>query len=228
MTEPTKKIKTTLYWTLAIGWFILLLGLFFWYWGHKRGAKSVPVLSALNKFDVLFNSLDPGQIAFGAPSRMGYGETKQANLLLSKIKSIPELEQTLQETGIVRGHTIKVADIMEAHLTGNDFDILPVTPEVQPISGRETTEWKWDIKPKDFGSLPLHLSVNAKIMLDGQERTRPIRTFDETVYVQVAWSRSIPIFIRNNWQWLWTTLIVPIAGWVWHRRRKAGKKKRRK
>jgi hypothetical protein len=149
---------------------------------------------------------------------MGYGETKQVNLVLSKTKSIAELEQTLKESGIVRGHTIKVTDIMEAHLSGNEFEILLVTPEVQAISGRETTEWKWDIKPKDFGRLPLHLSVNAKILLDGQERTRTIRTFDETVYVQVSWPRSAIIFVRNNWQWLWTFVVIPIGVWIWRGR----------
>ena len=168
--------------------------------------------------DAIFSKLDPGQIAFGAPSHMGYGETKQASLVLSKTKSIVELEQTLKETGIERGHTIKVADIMEAHLSGSDFEILLVTPEVQAISGRETTEWKWDIKPKDFGRLPLHLSVNAKITLDGQERTRTIRTFDETVYVQVAWPRSVLIFARNNWKWLWTFVVIPIVAWIWRGR----------
>jgi prepilin-type N-terminal cleavage/methylation domain-containing protein len=171
----------------------------------------------VSTLDAIFSKLDPGQIAFGAPSRMGYGETKQANLVLSETKSIVELEKTLQETGIVRGHTIKVADIMEAHLSGNDFEILPVTPEVQAISGRETTVWKWDIKPKNFGRLPLHLSVNAKIMLDGQERARAIRTFDETVYVEVAWPRSVLIFARNNWQYICSALLIPVVGWLVNR-----------
>jgi hypothetical protein len=148
---------------------------------------------------------------------MGYGETKQASLVLSETKSIAELERTLQETGIVRGHTIKVADIMEAHLSGNDFKILLVTPEVQAISGRETTVWKWEIEPKSFGRLPLHLSVNAKIMLDGQERTRVIRTFDETVYVEVAWPQSVLIFARNHWQWICTFLLLPVIGFVVNR-----------
>src|SRR5882724_10274589 len=77
--------------------------------GYSRVSRVRPV----STLDAVFSKLDLGRIAFGAPSRMGYGETKQANLVLSKTKSIAELEQTLQETGIVRGHTIKVADIME-------------------------------------------------------------------------------------------------------------------
>jgi prepilin-type N-terminal cleavage/methylation domain-containing protein len=176
---------------------------------------------ALSALDGALKKLDPGQIVFNAPDRMGWGETKQATLLLSKVKSIAELEQSLQNTGTVRGHTIKIADVMEAHLSSNDFDIVPISPETQAISQRETTEWYWDIKPKDFGKLPLHLSVNVKVTVDGQERTRAIRTFNETVYVEVARTRSALIFLRNNWQWLWTTILVPVAGWLWHRKRKS-------
>jgi hypothetical protein len=114
---------------------------------------------------------------------------------------------------------------MEAHLTGNDFDIVPITPEEQAISRRETTEWKWSVKPKDVGTLPLHLSLNAKFKVDGQEAARTIRTFDKTVYVKVFSPRGIAVIVRHNWQWLCTALIFPIAGWVWHRGRKSAKKK---
>jgi hypothetical protein len=217
MRERTKKILRALFWALVIGFSIVsLLSTLLW------RARVPTSYGGLNLLDELFSKLDPGQIAFGAPKQMGYGETKEATLLLSKTKTIQELEQSLQESPAgralrtIRGHTIKVADIMEAHLSGNEFEILAVSPEVQPISGRETTEWKWDIKPKDFGSLPLHLSVNAKLMLDGQERTRAIRTFDETVYVHVTWPRSAIIFVRNNCKWLWTTLLAPLAVWLWH------------
>ena len=194
---------------------------------QKTETVSPPTGSSDSSADLFFDKFNPGNIAFGAPQQMGYGETKQAAVLLSKAKSISELEQGLRETGIVRGHTIKVADVMEAHLSGNAFEILSVTPDVQPISGRDTTEWKWDIKPKDFGNLPLHLSVNAKLLVDGQERTRAIRTFDETVFVKITWPLSAIIFVRNNWQWLWTALVIPAVGWVWHRNR-SGKKKKRK
>jgi hypothetical protein len=224
MRERTKTILRLLISALLIGFTIIVALQAYWFFF----GKSIPVAfsTGVSTFDLLFSQLDPGQIAFAVPKEMGYGETKQATLLLSKTKTIQELEQSLEESDLVRGHTIKVADIMEAHLSGNEFEILAVSPEVQPISGRETTEWKWDIKPKDFGSLPLHLSVNAKLMLDGQERTRAIRTFDETVYVHVTWPRSAIIFVRNNWQWLWTTLLVPVAGWLWHRKWKRKKKRK--
>jgi hypothetical protein len=179
----------------------------------------------LNPLDTLLSSLDPGQIAFGAPGRMGYGETKTVTLLLSKIKSISELEQSLAGSEIVQGHTVKVADVMEAHLTGMDFDIVPTTPEVQSISGRETTEWSWQVKPKEFGRLPLRLSLNAKFVVDDKEQTHTIRTFEETITVTVAWPRSVLVFLRHNWQWLCTAILIPVAIWIGRRVWKSKKKK---
>jgi len=179
-----------------------------------------------NPFDAIFDKLRSAEIAFKAPPKMGYGETKQVRLLLSETISAPQLEQILQDTNNVTTNSVKVADIMEAHLVGDDFTISPVTPETTPISGQQLTEWKWDIKPKAFGKMPLHLSLNAHVTVDGEERTRSIKTFDTTIYVQVTGFRSVTIFFVNNWQWLWTTIIVPIVFWAWHKKRKVKKKKK--
>lgn len=183
---------------------------------------------ALIPYAEFFANLDPGPVSFQAPARMGYEESREARLLLSDIKAISEQQQSLEDKGIVRGqtisvayngtvqdHTIKIADVMEAHLSSNNFEITSITPEKQATSGREATEWKWEIRPKNVGELPLHLSLNAVVMLDGQERTRAIQTFDQTVYVEgVGWLGSVGIFVRNEWKWICTVLLIPAIGWL--------------
>lgn len=181
---------------------------------------------SINPFDTIFDKFEKAQIAFQAPHVMGYDEIKQVRLLLSEVLPVSQLEQILQ-TNVVGTNSIKAANIMEAHLVGDDFSISPITPETQAISRHETTEWKWDIKPKDFGGLTLHLSLNAEVKIEGDTQTRSIKTFDETIYVGVVHYRSIKAFCQNNWQWLWTTILVPVVAWLWHKKNKSKKKNKK-
>ena len=58
----------------------------------------------------------------------------------------------------------------------------------------------------------------------GGERVYAIQTFDEKITIQVSWSETAGTFVKENWKWLWTTLLVPIAGWLWAKRAQKGKR----
>jgi hypothetical protein len=49
---------------------------------------------------------------------------------------------------------------------------------------------------------------------------RVIRTFEETIAVNVTLSQRVSSFFANNWQWLWTAILIPIIGWLISRRRR--------
>jgi hypothetical protein len=164
-------------------------------------------------------------MAFHRPNSMLRGETRIVTLLVSQALSVPVLKEQIHAKGdVVEGNRVRSAPMMQAHLTGGAFDIAAVTAETQPISATETTEWKWEIKPKEFGKLPLNLAVNAVLKLDGDERTRTLRTFEETVEVTVSWSQSALAFLDAHVEWivegLLTAVFIPIAGWLWKHWRK--------
>jgi len=174
--------------------------------------------------DRLLAKLHWGNLAFRAPAAIGYGDTKPVQLLVSGSTSARDLVQSLTKTelDILEAHELQVADVMQAHLTGDGFAITEVTPEIQPVGSTRPTEWKWDIAPRGFGRLPLHLSVNAVLVLDGEERTRSIRTFDRTIEVTVSWPQTFYVFVGRYWQWLCTALVLPLLGYAWKRRRGRG------
>ncbi len=176
--------------------------------------------------DGILDRLAQGNMAFRRPPSMIRGESKVVDLLVSQTAGLEELTRQLRAQAkgdVVEGHALRIAPTMQAHLTGAAFDITPITPEEQPISATESTEWKWEIRPRDFGHLPLHLAVNALVTLDGQQRTRTLRTFDETVTVNVSWTESVLAFVNEHVEWLLTGVLVPVIAWLvarWHRRRK--------
>jgi hypothetical protein len=161
------------------------------------------------------------QLAFNAPSAMNIGDTAQIQLLLSLEESIDELKRAIEGAGSREGAQIAVAERMEARLSGANFRITAVTPEEQALTSTGRTEWRWEVQPTLAGEHPLHLSLSAVLRVDGASTRRSIRTFDKTIVVQVTLARQAADFVGNNWQWLWAVLVVPVAGWLWRRRRGA-------
>ena len=81
------------------------------------------------------------------------------------------------------------------------------------------TKWKWDVGAITSGSHKLYLVLNTVITVDGEKAPRTIRTFDHSIEVKVKFTSQVATFFDNNWQWLWAAIIVPIAGFLWKRRK---------
>jgi hypothetical protein len=105
----------------------------------------------------------------------------------------------------------------------------PVTPELQAVSGEDVTEWRWEIEATQTGRQRLHLTLTAIIELAGSQSPRTIRTFDKILEIRVSWSRRMSNFIGQNWQWLWTAILIPLGAWFLRSRgtRSSGGRRRR-
>lgn len=177
-----------------------------------------PAHQLLEQIDNYLRQLDAGSIAFNAPERMIAGQTTDIRLLLSPQLSQEALKEQLQGLpGTLQGATVRIAPQMEATLSGQHFAITAITPSVQSVSRDEPTEWRWQVTANSAGQHRLHLVLNATV--EGASRT--LRTFDRTIDVDVTFGQQVSGFVSGNWQWLWTTALVPLAGWMWKRRRTA-------
>jgi hypothetical protein len=167
-----------------------------------------------------------GNIAFNVPPSMSLNKAETIKLLLSPKQAVEELEQILREEGAagnIKDARIKIHDRMQAVLSGDGFQITPVTADTLPISRQEPTQWEWDVRAQRAGALKLNVVLNAIVDLDDGSGPRPypIRTFSQTYIVEVPWQEgTVATFFKSNWQWLITTLIIPIGAWVWNRKRK--------
>jgi hypothetical protein len=94
------------------------------------------------------------------------------------------------------------------------------------VSKSEFTKWEWEVKPQAQGRQKLHLTLSVLIVIDGTSTHRTIRTFERDIEVEVTRRQWIAAFLEKNWQWLWTAALVPIAGWLWSRRKGKGNETR--
>lgn len=175
----------------------------------------------LGAIDRILEKLEFGNIAFNVPKTMNLHDTALIQLVLSLGIPIDDLKQMIEAVGEKEGTRIRVSDRMEARLSGPDFAITAITPEIQAVSKNEITEWKWEVKPKIDGNHYLHLTLSAILSVEGGSTPRAIRTFDKVIEVEVAWHQRVGPLFEKNWQWLWAAILVPVFGWLWKRKKKS-------
>ncbi len=176
------------------------------------------------EIDRILQSLPTGNIAFNTPESMTLNEARKIELLLSTSLSEEILKRAVEEhkvEGDIQYEPIQISDQMEATLTGDGFQITDVLPTRRAISRTGPTEWTWDVRALREGKLRLHLTLNALVTVGrnpAQQYT--IRTFDKEYIVGVSVTDTVTDFVKKHWQWLWTTILLPVGGWLWKRRRK--------
>jgi hypothetical protein len=70
----------------------------------------------------------------------------------------------------------------------------------------------------------LELTLTALVAIDGEQTRYAVRTFERTMEVTavpVARGMKVKRFFESNWQWLATTLLIPLAAWGYRRRASA-------
>jgi Divergent InlB B-repeat domain len=178
-----------------------------------------------NAADVVSNAvreLPTAFVAFNVPTTLGRNETATIQLLLSPpSKSIAELKDRLSEAGDRIGDRVKYSSTMEATLLSQDFDITPVDNESRKfVPADEVTEWLWQVTPKRTGKLRLYLNLYAIIDVAGKEGPVKVGTFHRTLSINVTWTQRAGDFVKSNWQWLWTAILVPVGLWAAGRRKR--------
>ena len=174
--------------------------------------------------DQILQDMEFANVAFNTPSKLNIEDTFQVHLVLSLTDTIEQLKKAISEAGKKDGASyVRVSNRMEAKLAGYYFRIVSITPEVQAVSKEQLTEWKWEIYPMKEGRHNLHLTLTARIEVDGYDTPREIETFSRQIEVTVTIAQKAKSFFGNNWQWLWAAIIIPIGGWLLNRWRKKKK-----
>jgi hypothetical protein len=165
--ETRTKVIVGLMSTVVL-FFFLLMFVVVWF-GAPPEMNSKPPLPPLEDrfgaIDRILEKLEFGNIAFNLPKTMNLRDTAVIQLVLGLETSMDELKRMIEAAGEKEGARIRVSDRMEARLSGPNFAITAITPEIQAVSRSEITEWKWEVKPSSDGYHYLHLTLSALLLI---------------------------------------------------------------
>jgi len=168
--------------------------------------------------DDALSQLALGNVAFNSPGKINIEDTVSIKVVLSPNETRAALMNRVDEPGEKIGESLQVSNLMEARLYGEGFKIVAVTPERQAISSG-VTEWIWDVTPQSAGKRQLSLTIDALISVNGEVVPKTLRTFRKPIEVEVTHGQKLGNFFSEHGKWVWTTLLVPLFGWVMAKRK---------
>lgn len=175
-----------------------------------------------------------GTIAYSYPNEMQVGNVYQIKLRLTKQigtqtnqllilgeRNIPIITDTTTKSTVTL-ENIRVGNVMSAQLIAQQdyFDIIQLNTEKQAIEKESYTEWTWNVYPIKGGETFLRLIIKLKIETNGQLYYRDIIVFDKNIQVKSNAKFSIKKWLSKYWQWLITTIIIPILIYAYKKRKK--------
>ena len=176
---------------------------------------TTPEGELFNEIDRRFKALNPGQLLISAPKEMRVGVPVPFVLRIAAANQSDGISSDLPAGGQTATSTIHVTPKMRATLSGTGFTIQSTSQEEQLIGGGTPTEWSWQVTPTESGNR--ELVANVYVELGEHVKATPKRW---PVHVSANPGRSVSQFLGSNWQWLSSTLIIPLVLFFWRQRKK--------
>ena len=170
-----------------------------------------------------------GIMAYSLPTEMKVGKSYQIKLRISKEKDKIELIRNNSSNNLqtdtnysITIESVRVEPLMTAELFGDKkaFEINPVSTELQNIEDKGYTEWEWQVIPIKSGIRFLKLIVRVRVRVEDVITFKDITVFDRNIRVKSNIGYVSSNFITEYWQWLMTTIIIPLIIWFWNRKNK--------
>lgn len=171
-----------------------------------------------------------GVIAYSIPKEMKVGSTYTIKLRISKEKNKIQL---LNGDGIPINNinvdsriiisSLRVEPIMSAKLItdSSKMRIQSISTETQDIEVNGFTEWAWRLTPLKGGNVLLRIVVNIKQSVDGKAILKDIPVYDEVIPIKSNIIFSLSRFISQYWQWIITTIVIPLVVWFYNKNKKS-------
>jgi hypothetical protein len=175
------------------------------------------------KFWPFANLLEKADTVFIVPETIKLDKSMEASLVIDLSKDAAKF--LVNPTGSnVKGEKIEISRVVVTKILAPDFDVIEVTKDGrQLLNLTGPTEWRWTLTPNKIGEYKVNVTVSAVIEIGNDRAERLIKVFNHEVTVFVTPTDAAKYFFSKNWQWLWSTLVLPFGIWIWRDRSKKKK-----
>ncbi|GAB5457244.1 MAG: hypothetical protein Hens3KO_02740 [Henriciella sp.] len=139
------------------------------------------VVSITSAGEGMLDRLRTVPIAHETPSNAKFGRPFQVTVAIDATGDTTAADALPGTGNIVEGEAQVSSKVMAA-LSGERFDIEPVTPMTQTVSPLTENVWRWRVTPTEVGGHELVIELFA---MEGDDAL-PVRTFRDKVEVQVS------------------------------------------
>ena len=186
------------------------------------------IKTGLKIIDRSSNKIDTtrGWVAFSVPEKMTVLKTYSVKVRILKRDSGQRKTVLIlgDDDAINNSHypsiatieDIKVSGEMSASLKGDEhhFKISLVSTEKQHVDDETYTEWEWLVTPIRSGHNPLKLVIKLK------DSNKDIVVFNKNIDITSNVPVAIGGFFEKYWQWILTTIVIPVFLYFWNRNKK--------
>jgi hypothetical protein len=158
-----------------------------------------------------------GHVAYKIPNDMTVRSTYQVIVRISK--STAHIFENLN--GEVKTSSIPITETMEVKVIDPSpsdskmFDIILDNAPIQLVENNEhVTQWTFNVTPIRVGKSKLKIVIST--ITNGH--TKEV-VYEDEVNVKIDITKTIPFFIATYWQWLLTTLVIPVIIWFFKRKK---------
>lgn len=171
------------------------------------------------------SDVNKGWIAYSVPEEMKVEKNFSVKVRISKKSGQSKAELILGNDDAINNpdypsiamiEDVKVSGEMSAELRGDldAFKIVCLSTPTQNIDDESYTEWDWIVTPKKGGQNHLKLVVKLK------DLNKDIIVFNKNINVKSNVPVVVKGFFEKYWQWLMTTIIIPIFIYFWNKKKK--------
>lgn len=165
-------------------------------------------------------------LAFSLPEAANIDQDINAQLIVAIDEAVEKVAKELTVKGTVTTANFKTSRVVTARLVAPDFMVTAVEDEEQVILENRPAVWNWILTPKSAGKYDIMLTVNAKVEVNGKEKTSHIKTFEKKLTIEITHEQIVKRWVKNKWEtfanWIWTVLLVPGFFWLknkWQKRK---------
>ena len=171
------------------------------------------------------SDVNKGWIAYSVPEEMKVEKNFSVKVRISKKSGQSKAELILGNDDAINNpdypsiamiEDVKVSGEMSAELRGDidAFKIVCLSTPTQNIDDESYTEWDWIVTPKKGGQNHLKLVVKLK------DLNKDIIVFNRNINVKSNVPVVVKGFFEKYWQWLMTTIIIPVFIYFWNKKKK--------
>lgn len=175
-------------------------------------AVAAEAVSLAEKVQAEFARLGKGNILYNPPTEMTVGESERVEVRITQGGQEALQAEPLKGSGAPQIEQIPVASFMKVRLTGDGFEIMPLSSEEQVVVQDGYTEWAWDVTPQKSGDHRLAITVIARVKLQGfSDEQKDLDIIERDIHVRVNPAHSVRTFFADNMSWILPTILIPLA-----------------